>query len=431
MILAHADELHAGIAELLRLGVLLPLGLVVLWSLLARLRRDARAAGIALCVLFAGVLHLALTPDHLDESRTAGVSFGVAGVAEVAIGIQLLLAPLRRWLQVVAIVIVSAAIVAYVWSRVAAAPRIGDQEAWDGLGLITKIVEIVALLLLVLPVRWRLLPRFESPLVLAAVMAAVALLAQPVFGFGPGVALVTATIGGAGVVALFTRAGLSSLPIAVIDGCVVVLALRGGGLAVMTAAGIIVGVLMQATKTPVGALLAPAALTSLVLLAVDDLGLRYEILHAGHADDALGAAGVFVAGGLLALVAHRGRWLGALAVFYAVVLAGQGLRVLTGDTSLEAVEVPVTSVGLLVLTAGTLGTWLEHREIRWAWLAAAAMGAADVIFRAWSLTYPALSAAAFGIALAGMCAVVIGATPRRLPRPDRTARASRVRPVGR
>lgn len=123
MILGLADESHAGLAELLRLGVLLPLGLVAVWPLLARWRRDSRAAGIATCVLSAGLLHLALTPDHLDESRTAGAMFAAAGVAEVAIGIQLLIAPLDRTIRVVAIAVLSVAIATYTWLRVLATFR--------------------------------------------------------------------------------------------------------------------------------------------------------------------------------------------------------------------------------------------------------------------------------------------------------------------
>src|SRR6266851_2223942 len=96
MILAHVESVHArGAGQILRLGPLLPLGLVAVVAGFSRgleWRSTARRAS-AIALLAAGLLHLALFPEHLDEGLVIGLFFLASTVAEVLPAVLLVFRP--------------------------------------------------------------------------------------------------------------------------------------------------------------------------------------------------------------------------------------------------------------------------------------------------------------------------------------------------
>src|SRR5437870_2220778 len=99
MLLAHVGAEHAhGAGQVLRLGPLLALALVASTAVLARGRsvRATAAIGAAVALAAAGLLHIALTPDHWRESPAAGVFFVGSSAAELALAAALVRRPTRR-----------------------------------------------------------------------------------------------------------------------------------------------------------------------------------------------------------------------------------------------------------------------------------------------------------------------------------------------
>ena len=103
----------------------------------------AAAAGLA------GSIHLALTPEHFEESTLFGAAFVVLGLYQVALSAWLILRPSGRAYQAG---IWGSALIAstYIVTRVFPPPTVGAPEEVTGLGIAATSLELMALVLLVL-----------------------------------------------------------------------------------------------------------------------------------------------------------------------------------------------------------------------------------------------------------------------------------------
>ena len=155
------------------------------------------------------------------------------------------------------------------------------------------------------------------------------------------------------------------------------------------------------------------------------LGFRSETLHAGHAGEPIAALVVFVAAGVLACSCWRWRGLSAVAGFYAAHLGGQMLRVWSGRTSVEAAEIPATSLGLFLLVLASFADAAGQRRMAGVCVGLLA-GAVDVALRDAGFAYPAFAALALTIACFGIGGELRGRGRRRRAAPGQRARASRV-----
>jgi hypothetical protein len=99
---------------------------------------------IAVLLVISGAIHLGLVADHWDVARWTAVLFGIDGLLLLAAAWSVLY--IRRWRFPTALLLV-AGLVAY-WGYIASA-----KEEPDQLGLFSKLLEIVALGLLILPSR--------------------------------------------------------------------------------------------------------------------------------------------------------------------------------------------------------------------------------------------------------------------------------------
>jgi hypothetical protein len=107
---------------------------------------DRPAFALAALNLGAGVIHLMMAPVHAAVSQGESISFAVAGWAQVAIAVMLLLRPSRRWLQA-GIVVNALAIAAWGLSRTRGLPfgeRPWTREAVGGVDLVTVLFESAA-----------------------------------------------------------------------------------------------------------------------------------------------------------------------------------------------------------------------------------------------------------------------------------------------
>jgi len=366
---AHVEEaaLHGGAAQLLRLGPLLALLLVVAWAWLERAGtaaptpRRRLGAGAAVTLGAAGAIHLALVGQHANESLASGAVFAAAGVAELLLAVALWRTPGSRRAALAAGVVAGGLLVLYGVSRLWSIPAFGGQEAVDALGLLTKLLELAGAVLAAgaagtLPLRptWPLRPVRPHLLVGAAALA-VALAARGLFGLGAEpwtVAAVVAVTVGIGVAA--GSRDREALAVAASDGAVVALLLRAGGLVPYLLAAVVAGLLRVAARRPARWALAPAAVAALLVLAVPALDARVEILHVSHAGDTIAWMAAFLVAAALTLGVWRSGRLPVVAGFFAAHLGLQALRVLAGQTSVEAVEIPATSLGLFLLATVVL-----------------------------------------------------------------------------
>jgi len=78
-----------------------------------------------LALLVTGGLHLALVPDHFEEATYAGWLFLADGVAAVALALVLLVHD-RRWAWWASGLVAGVTVAAYVLSRTAGLPGLGD-----------------------------------------------------------------------------------------------------------------------------------------------------------------------------------------------------------------------------------------------------------------------------------------------------------------
>ena len=409
VVLAHVEAgLHGGAAaELLRLGPLLALLLVAAWAWLARTgtaepRRRPLGAGAAVALGVAGGVHLTLVGQHAREGLAAGVFFAAAGVVELLLAAAVWRVPGSRRAALGAAVVVGGLLVLYGVSRLADVPALGGQEAVDALGLVTKLLELAGAVLAAAAAGvWS--PRAIPPgLVVGATTLAVALAARGLFGLGAEPWTVVAVV--AVTVAVGLAAGTRDwecLGVAAADGAVLALLLRADGLAPYLVAGLVAGLLRVAAWRSARSPLAPVAVAALVVLVVPAFDARVEILHVGHAGETAAWMAMFLAASALALGAWRWGRLPVVAGFFAAHLGLQAVRLLAGQTSVEAVEIPAASLGLFLLATVVLADPQRTPSSAVpAALVGALAGGIDVALRALGMPYAPLLAVAIALAVA-------------------------------
>jgi hypothetical protein len=154
------------------------------------------------------------------------------------------------------------------------------------------------------------------------------------------------------------------------------------------------------------------AVAALLVLAVPPLAARMEILHVSHPGDTVAWMVTFLVAVALALGVWRSGRLPVVAGFVAAHLGLQGLRLLVGQTSLEAVEVPATSLGLFLLATVVLADpQLTPTSALPAALVGALGGGLDVALRALGTPYTPLLAVAVALAVTGPLRSTPVATP--------------------
>jgi hypothetical protein len=414
IVLAHVGVHGGAAAELLRLGPLLALLLVAAWAWLARTGtpsapRQWLGAGAAVALGAAGGIHLALVGQHTRESLAAGVFFAAAGIVELLLAVAVWRVPGSRRAALGAAIVVGGLLVLYGVSRLADVPALGGQEAVDALGLLTKLLELAgAVLAAAAAGGWS--PRPIPPsMVVGATTLAVALAAQGLFGLGAEpwtvVAVVAVTVGVS--LAAGARDG-EDLGVGAADGAVLALLLRADGLAPYLLAGLVAGLLRVAAWRSARSPLAPVAVAALVVLAVPAFDARMEILHVAHAGDTVAWMATFLAAAALTLGVWRSGRLPVVAGFFAAHLGLQALRLLAGQTSVEAVEIPATSLGLFLLATVVLADpQRTPGSAVPAVLVGALAGGIDVALRALGVPYAPLLAVASALAVAAP----FGSTP--------------------
>jgi hypothetical protein len=142
--------------------------------------------------------------------------------------------------------------------------------------------------------------------------------------------------------------------VAAADGAVLALLLRAAGLAPYLLAGVLAGILRVAAGRSPRWALAPVATAALVVLAVPALDARMELLHVSHAGDTTAWMAAFLAATALTVAVWRAGRLPVVVGFFVAQLGLQGLRLLAGQTSVEAVEIPAASLGLFLLATAVL-----------------------------------------------------------------------------
>lgn len=409
LVLAHVEgAVHGGAAaQVLRLGPLLALLLVVAWAWLEGAGRAASTsgerlgAGAAVALGAAGGIHLALVGQHAQESLASGVFFAAAGVAELLLAAAVWWTPGSRRIALSTGVLVAGLLAVYAISRLWNIPAFGGREAVDALGLVTKLLEVAGAVLAAAAAAGRPLPPLRPRLLIGATALVVALTAQGLFGLGAlpwKVAVVTGiTVG----IAVLARAwDWEALGVAAADGAVLALLLRASGLGPYLLAGVIAGLLRAATRRSGRWPLAPVAVAALAVLAVPALDARMEILHVSHPGDTVGWMAAFLAAAALAVGLWQSGRLPVVVGFFAAELGLQGLRLLAGQTSLEAIEVPATSLGLFLVAAVVLADprLTPDRAVA-AGLVGGLAGGIDVALRAVGTPYAPLLAVTIALAV--------------------------------
>ncbi len=409
VVLAHVEAgVHGGAAaELLRLGPLLALLLVAAWAWLARTGTAAAprrllGAGAAVALGAAGGIHLALVGQHARESLAAGVFFAAAGVVELLLAVAVWRVPGSRRAALGAAILVGGLLVLYGVSRLADVPALGGQEAVDALGLVTKLLELAGAVLAAAAAAGWSPPPIPPGLVVGATTLAVALAARGLFGLGAEpwtvVAVVAVTVGVS--LAAWARDG-EDLGVAAADGAVLALLLRADGLAPYLLAGLVAGLLRVAAGRWSRSPLAPVATAALVVLVVPAFDARMEILHVGHAGDTVAWMAMFLAAAAVTMGVWRSGRLAVVAGFFAAHLGLQALRLLAGQTSVEAVEIPAASLGLFLLATVVLADpRYTPGSVVPAVLVGALAGGIDVVLRALGMPYAPLLAVAIALAVA-------------------------------
>jgi hypothetical protein len=126
-----------------------------------------------------------------------------------------------------------------------------------------------------------------------------------------------------------------------------------------------------------------------------------EILHVGHAGDTVAWMVMFPAAAALALGVWRSGRLAVVVGFFAAHLGVQALRLLAGQTSVEAVEIPAASLGLFLLVTVVLADpRYTPGSVVPAVLVGALAGGIDVALRALGMPYAPLLAVAIALAVA-------------------------------
>jgi hypothetical protein len=407
IVLAHVEgAVHGGAAaQVLRLGPLLALLLVAGWAWLQRAGgatpTPARrlGAGAAVTLGAAGGIHLALVGQHAQESLASGVFFAAAGIGQVLLAVALWRTPGSRRTALAVGVMAGGLLALYAVSRLWNIPAFGGREAVDALGLVTKLLEVAAAVLAAAAAGWSL-PPIRPRLLVGATALAVALAAQGLFGLGAEpwqVATVLVVTVGIGVAT--GRRDQEGLTVAAADGAVLALLLRADGLAPYLLTGVAAGLLRVAARRSAHWALAPAATAALLVLVVPPLDARMELLHVSHPGDTAAWMAAFLVAATLTLGVWSVGRLPVVAGFFATHLSLQGLRLLAGQTSLEAVEIPATSLGLFLLATAVLADpQLTPARAVPAALVGALAGGLDVALRALGTPYAPLLAVAITLA---------------------------------
>jgi len=302
--------------------------------------------------------------------------------------------------SVVGIVVVL--LVVYVAARLIQLPFTSGREGVDAIGLVTKAVEIFGAGLAVIGDRPQL-PRVPSPTMVSAMaLGLVAFASHPLFGEGPALLHAALSIGTAtiGAMALGGRSS-SRLAVAVTDGAVLALLLRGPWAVTALAAPAVAELLRAAARRAQVRVASPAGLALVLCLVLPQLDGRLEVLHVGHPSETLAALVVFLLAGILGVaVWHRGQ-LPVVVGFVVAHLGGQALRLLADRTSFEAVEIPATSLGLLLVAT----VLLADADLRGARevlvVVGVASGVLDVILRDRAVPYAPIVAIVVVSTLAG------------------------------
>ncbi|MEP6658602.1 MAG: hypothetical protein ABJD24_01645 [Acidimicrobiales bacterium] len=405
----------------LRLGPILPILLVggaalVRWR--SHLGREVAVAAVASAA--AGVVHLALIGEHFGESVTAGIAFAVVGLWQVALGMLLAIDQRRRGTWIVAAQATAVVVIAvYVASRTTRVPSLDGREAFDALGIITTLLAVVAALAPLTRhlARYRVPSTVTLPLLFVAVAAAGPL----VFGvsgvFGRGALTITTSV----AALVLIGATREQRWWAAADGAIIALIVRAPNLGALVVAGLIAGVVRAGGGRGIVRLPAAATATAAVL-AVPALNARLDLLHVGHPADTAAEVVVFVAAGALASIALAQGRVTAVVAAYATYATIEAARFTIGTTGLGAIEVPITSLSVLLLvTVAALDASLLP-SARASIAAGGATGLAIGVLRALNVAYPT----PWGVVV-GVSAVATERSWtmwRRPSRPDRTGRAS-------
>jgi hypothetical protein len=113
-----------------------------------RSSRGALAAGLLAACAFSAGVHVALAPEHLAESAPLGLGFLASAALLLALGLGIYARPDSVRLPPLIAILSGALIGAYVASRTVGLPVLHPApEAVDPLGMITKGVEVVAVVL--------------------------------------------------------------------------------------------------------------------------------------------------------------------------------------------------------------------------------------------------------------------------------------------
>jgi hypothetical protein len=108
----------------------------------------ALAQGLLVACAFSAGVHVALAPDHLGESALLGVGFLGSAAMLLALGLGIYVRPDSVRLPPLIALLSSALLAAYVASRTVGLPVLHPApEAVDPVGVITKGVEVVAVVL--------------------------------------------------------------------------------------------------------------------------------------------------------------------------------------------------------------------------------------------------------------------------------------------
>lgn len=431
MILAHVEPTHGeSLAVLVRLGPLLPLAFVAAWAALSWARHADRSTSVAtaaaLALGAAGAIHLALAPEHFEESAVAGAFFVVAGLVQFALA-GLVAGRRGGRAALFGLLVVSGVLIAvYAASRAVSVPGL-EREPVDGVGLLTKLLEVVGATLAVAAVAGR--PRrlvVDGATAVAGITLAAAVVARPVFGLGPRpLALAAAAAGALGTVTL-VGASRAALVRAVADTSLVSLLLRAEGLAPFLLGGAVAVLARHIGRRLAVPVLPPLAVAVLAALVLPGTGGRLEILHVSHPGEPwVALVAVLLATGLALAIRPTGG-LPAAVAFLAAHLAFQGLRLLAGRTSLEAVEVPGASLGLfLVATVVVADPDVTIGRLRPSVAAGLLAGALDVVLRDQGVPYPALLGVTLGVAVVGVVELVGTRARRREPQAETPSGAAR------